>query len=363
MERPITSAILRWSAVTILTGFGLLVADRVLGLPDAVAAVVTTSGWVLMVLTVAALSIIAVNWLARRSLDGSDLPGHMRSLVSLAAGVSRVVIFVAAFLVLAHLHAIPYQGVIAGLGISGLAVALVAQPTLQNFLSGITLYMDKPIAVGEFCRFGDNQGTIEYIGMRSTRIRTLDRTLVSIPNSEFSNMQLENYAMRDRFLLRTILQLRYETTPDQLRCVLVELRKLLIAHPKIAADPMRVRFVEFGAHSLDIEIFAYALCSDINEFQAIREDTYLRIMAVIDECGAQFAFPSAVHYAAEDTVSDPQRVQAAKEAVRGWREQGKLPFPDFDWQDKAEISSTLDYPPLGSQMAQAMADPFRKPAT
>jgi MscS family membrane protein len=360
-EKPITRAIVKWSTIAFLTGLGFLMCDRFLGLPDGVAALVTTIGSVLLVLTIATLLVLAINYLAGRYLSKSDLPGHMRSLVSLAAGVFRVVVIISSFLLLAHLLSIPYQGVIAGLGISGLAVALAAQPTLQNFLSGITLYMDKPVSVGDFCSFGGNQGTIEYIGMRSTRIRTQSRTVVSIPNSEFCNMKLENFAQRDRFLLQTILQLRYETTPDQLRFVLVELRKLLIAHPKILPDPMRVRFVEFGAHSLDIELFGYAHCSSSDEFQAIREDIYLRIMSLINDCGAQFAFPSAVHYSAQDTPSDPLLVQAAEEAVRRWRELGELPFPDFNWQDKAELSRTLDYPPTGSMLSKTMAEPFRSP--
>lgn len=356
-EKPISNAIVGWSSITFLTGVGLLVSDRFIGLPDDVAAIVRTTGSVFLVLTIASLLVLAISYLANRYLSSPDLPGHIRSVVSLVAGVARVVVVLASFLFLAHLLSIPYQGVIAGLGISGLAVALAAQPTLQNFLSGITLYLDKPVAVGDFCNFGENQGTIEYIGMRSTRVRTVNRTLVSIPNSEFCNMKLENFAHRDRYLLQTMLQLRYETTPDQLRFVLVELRKLLIAHPKIAPEPMRVRFVEFGAHSLDIEVFCYAHCSTVDEFHAIREDVFLRIMSLVGDCGAQFAFPSAVHYSAEDSASDPERVQAAEDAVRRWRENGELPFPDFDWHDKAELSSTLDYPPVGSMLAKSMVDP------
>jgi MscS family membrane protein len=361
-DYPISAALVRWSSVTFSTGLGLLVCDRFIGLPDSVAALVTTTGSILWVLTVATLLVLGISYVANRYLGSSQLPGHLRSLVSLAAGVARVVVVVAAFVLLAHLLSIPYQGVLAGLGISGLAVALAAQPTLQNFLSGITLYMDKPVSVGDFCSFGDNKGTIEYIGMRSTRIRTMNRTVVSIPNSEFCNLKLENFNQRDRFLLQTTLQLRYETTPDQLRFVLVELRKLLIAHPKIAPEPMRVRFIEFGAHSLDVEIFAYVFCSTVDDFHAIREDVFLRVMTVVDNCGAQFAFPSAVHYSAEDTASDPERVKAAEEMVRRWREEGELPFPDFDWHDKAELSRTLDYPPEGSQLARSMADPFEPPS-
>ncbi|TIX35274.1 MAG: mechanosensitive ion channel, partial [Mesorhizobium sp.] len=120
------------------------------------------------------------------------------TLISLSTGVARVAVLVVAFLLLAEVLAIPYEGVIAGLGIGGLAVALAAQPTLQNFLSGLTLYADRPVSVGDFCKFGDQSGTIEHIGMRSTRIRSLDRTIISVPNSDFAGMQIENYAHRDR---------------------------------------------------------------------------------------------------------------------------------------------------------------------
>jgi MscS family membrane protein len=113
---------------------------------------------------------------------------------------------------------------IAGLGVGGIAVALAAQKTLENLFGGITLYADRPVRVGDFCRFGDRVGTVEEIGLRSTRIRTLDRTLVSVPNAEFSNLHLENYTARDRIWYHPTIGLRYETTPDQLRFVLVEVR-------------------------------------------------------------------------------------------------------------------------------------------
>ena len=171
-------------------------------------------------------------------------------------------------------------------------------------------------------------------------------------------MTLENYAHRDRIWLKTVLQLRYETTPDQLRYVIAELRKLLIAHPKVAPEPSRVRFIGFGEYSLNVEIYAYVLTSDHQEYLAILEDINLRIMTLIEQAGAQFAFPSAIEYQAADQTSDPALVKSAESTVAKWRRDGKLPFPDYDWRDKSDMSGTLEYPPDGSILAEQMRTPF-----
>ena len=144
---------------------------------------------------------------------------------------------------------------IAGLGLGGLAVALAARPTLENVIAGLTLFADKPIQIGDFCRFGDELGTVEEIGLRSTRIRRRDDKLVSIPNAEFSRMQIQNYARIRERLYRTMLAFRYETTPEQLRYLLASLRKMLIAHPKVSRNRLHVRFHGFGDYSLDVELF------------------------------------------------------------------------------------------------------------
>ncbi len=351
-EHPFYQISLSWALRLLFMGMTLRSVDEPLGLPDVVEVLVLTLSWSAIILSVAIFLLILVNLVAERIGDLRSLAGHNITLVSLTAGVLRVVVLLSALLLLADVLEIPYQGVLAGLGIGGLAVALAAQSTLQNFISGITLYFDKPIAIGDYCRFGSREGTVEFIGMRSTRIRTLDRTVVTIPNSEFSNMQIENYAQRDRLFLNTTLQLRYETTPDQLRYVLAEIRKLLLAHPKVASEPLRVRFNGFGAYSLDIEIFAYVLTNSKPEFLAIREDIFLRMMVLIKDAGAQFAFPSAVHYEAKDAPSDEAKVRDAEAAVARWREQGNLPFPDLSWQEKFELRETLDYPPDGSSVAR-----------
>jgi len=341
-----------WSFCLLAIGVTLRLVDEALSFPDFVEVVVVTVSWSCIILAVSVLALILIRSITERIRQRYVNDGHNATLVSLTAGISRVVVILLALGFLAEVLQVPYQGVLTGLGIGGIAVALAAQPTLQNFISGITLYFDKPIAVGDFCRFGDQIGTVEYIGMRSTRIRTLNRTVVTIPNSEFSNLQLENFAKRDRMFLNPTLRLRYETTPDQLRFILAEFHRLLLAHPKVAAEDLRVRFSGFGSHSLDIEVFGYVLSVERAEFVAIREDIFLRFMQLVGDAGAMFAVPAVVHYQTEDPRPPEEKVAASETQVRRWREEGALPFPDFAWQDKAELRNTLDFPPIGSAVGK-----------
>jgi small-conductance mechanosensitive channel len=337
-----------WAIRGIAAGLVLLAAGWVLGLPEGLTLVLVSIATVLVVFGIFLLGWLWIGRLAESYRTAERVTGHNLILLSLASGVLRGLWLVAAVLIVADQLSIPLTGVLASFGIGGIAFALAAQPTLQNLLSGFTIYADRPLSVGDFCRFGDKMGTVEEIGLRSTRLRTLDRTVISVPNSQFLDMELENYARRDRFLFTTTLGLRYETSPDQLRYVLTELRKLLIAHPMVVSEPLRVRFAGFGAHSLDVEIFSYILASDIDAFSAIREDLLLRIMATVDAAGTQFAFPSMVHYDAKDKGLEADRVAEAEATVESWRASGDLPFPDFEWQSKAELSGSLDYPPMGS---------------
>jgi len=237
---------------------------------------------------------------------------------------------------------------LAGLGVGGLAVALAAQRTLANFIGGLILYANKPVRIGDFCLFGNDMGTVEHIGLQTTRIRTLERSVISVPNGQFSEMQLTNLAPRDRRLFRTTLQLRYETTPEQMRFVLARLRALLLGHPKVSPDPARVRFVTFSTYSKDVEIFAYLLCQDQNTFLAMQEDLLLRIDDIIGEAGTGFAFPSQTAYLSRDTALDAERGENAEQQVEHWRQQKKLPFPEFAEEERNQLSDTLHYPPEGS---------------
>ncbi len=204
------------------------------------------------------------------------------------------------FAVWLHSLGVPVFGVIAGLGIGGIAIALGAQRTIENFFGAFTIFADRPVRVGDFCRFGDQMGTVESIGLRSTRIRTLERSVLTVPNAEFARFQLDNLALRDRMLMRTTLNLRLETTTEQLERVLRRVRELLIGDERVYDDPARVRLVAVGPLSLDLEIFAYIKTSNTNEFLAIREGLFMKILGVIEDAGTALAPPAVVQYNIEE---------------------------------------------------------------
>ncbi|WP_084625659.1 mechanosensitive ion channel family protein [Salinimicrobium xinjiangense] len=237
---------------------------------------------------------------------------------------------------------------LAALGIGGLALALGAQKTIENFVGSVTLITDQPIRVGDFCKVGDTIGTVEKVGMRSTRIRTLARTVVTIPNGEFSSSKIENYAHRDKFWFNPVIGLRYETTPDQIRYLLVELRAILYAHPMVTSDTARVRFIELGSDSLNLEVFTYVKVATFDDFLEVKEDLLLRIMDTVGESGTGFAFPSQTIYFGKDTGLSKEKSQSAEEKVRQWKEKGELQLPKFDPEKIKEIEDKIHYPPDGS---------------
>jgi MscS family membrane protein len=311
------------------------------------------------------LLVVAVAWIAFRLIDLGALALRARAerrgnlgllpVLPPTANAAKIVVLLIGVLTALGSLGVNVSAALAGLGIGGIAVALAAQKTLENLIGGISLFADRPVRVGDFCRYGDQIGTVEEIGLRSTRIRSLERTLVSVPNAEFAAMQLDNFAVRDRRLLKTVLQLRYETTPEQMRYVLAKLRELLLGHPKVDPDPARVRFVGYGAYSKDLEVFAYLRCQEQNDFLAIQEDILLRMEDIIDEAGSGFAFPSQTAYLAQDTGVDAERGSEAEALVEEWRGSGRLPFPDFASDERGRLQDILDYPPKGSPDHQSQA--------
>lgn len=191
---------------------------------------------------------------------------------------------------------------LAGLGIGGIAVALAAQKTLENFFGGIGIIMREVVRVGDFCKIADQTGTIEDVGFASTRVRTLDRTVVSVSNAQVAQTSIENYTMRDKFWLHHIFGLRYDTSAEQMRHILTEISKMLSTHPKLESDSARIRFVEFGRSSLDVEVFAYVLESDYVLFLNAQEDVLLRVMDIITASGTGLAVPVQLNYNADQLV-------------------------------------------------------------
>lgn len=303
----------------------------------------------------ATMAVVGLTWLAIHVIDAfAEIVERRRheaanAVIRLSATLLKVLAVAVGLMIVFHYFAgVNLTAVVAGLGLGGIAVAFAAQKTIENFFGGVFLVWDKPIRLGDFCKAGEYSGTIENIGLRSTQIRTLNRTVVSIPNGQLSSVGIENFTMRDRFLFRHTLNLRYETTADQLRCLLIRLRELLYRHPRVDSATVRVRFVGFGSSSLDVEIFAYITETAYDPFLAVQEDLLLRVMDLVGECGSGFAFPSQTLYLSQDGALNEHRGREASETVRCWREKGELPFPSHTPEQISKIDGTLDYPPKGS---------------
>jgi MscS family membrane protein len=233
-----------------------------------------------------------------------------RALLPLGARVAKVMVIAIAVVAVLSMLGYPVASLIAGLGIGGLAVALAAQKTVENLFGAFSIGVDQPFREGDFVKIEDFVGTVEAVGLRSSRFRTLDRTIITIPNGRLADMRLESFTARDRLRLATVIGLEYRTTAEQMREVLAGFERVLREHPKIWPDAVVVRFREFAASSLDIEIMAWFKTADWSEFQLIRQEVLLQFMDVVERAGTSFAFPTqTVHIA-----SVPRRMGGQQDA-------------------------------------------------
>ena len=278
-----------------------------------------------------------------RSIDPKKIDAQ---LITISCDVTAWVLVIILFAVGARNLGVPIEAVVGSLGVGGLAGAIAARPTLENLIAGVTLYLDKPVRVGDFCQFGDVAGSVEEIGLRSTRIRQWDGNLISVPNSQFADFQLLNYNDMKYILLRTKFGLPQDTSTDQLRFVLAKLNEMLFAHPMI--NWPRLRFVGFGEYSLDIQLTAYVDTINWAEYHAVREDIYFRILEIIEQAGARLAVPTQIVSQSKPSEKNEELTAAAEEQVRAWRETGELPFPDMPEPQREALKKTLNYPPEGS---------------
>lgn len=298
--------------------------------------------------------IIGMAWLALRAVSRGMETVRLRaisrgstgtgSLVLLGQRILKVVLVLFASLAVLGALGFNLTTALAGLGIGGLAIGFGAQKTIENLFGGISLLGDEVIRVGDACNFNGRVGTVEDISLRSTRIRTLERTELSIPNGTLATMNIENYSRRDKFLFNPNLGLRPETTPDQLRYVLSEARRLLYEHPKVETVSARIRLAGMEPGWPVLEVFTYLLTVDPAEFTAVREDIMLRLMSIVEDAGTGFTFPSQNVYLSRNPGIDKERAEQAEARVQQWREQRQLPFPDFTPAQISEIRDSLSYP-------------------
>jgi MscS family membrane protein len=222
-----------------------------------------------------------------------------RALLSLVGRIAKVIVIVIAGIGFLGGIGLPVASLLAGLGIGGIALAFGAQKTVENLFGAVAIGVDQPLREGDFVKVeADVMGTVETVGLRSTRIRTLDRTMVTLPNGKLADMRIETYASRDRCRLHAMIGLVYGTTSDQLREILAGFERTLRAHPAIWPDEMIVRFTQFGESSLDIEVMAWFKTSDFAQFRAWRQDILISFMEVVEQAKSSFAFPTrTVHLA------------------------------------------------------------------
>jgi len=301
---------------------------RLAGYPYYLGMVVLTLVIDLAIAWLIAVLLTQVGELVIRNTRAGERPLNAQ-LVRLSFRILTIVVVGGYAFTAAERLGLPVPALVAGLGVGGLAVALATQGTLENLIGGLILYADQPVRVGDFFRFGDRTGFVEEVGIRSARIRTLDRTIVAIPNAELVKMPLENYSRRDRIRLSTLLRLRVETTPDQLRFLLTRLWQMVERHPKLLPDVGWARFVALGEYSLDVELVAYASTTDWAEFLAIRQDVFLRILGLVEEAGTRLAVPAQLELQSAAPGLDEERAGAAAARARRWREEGNPLLPEY----------------------------------
>jgi MscS family membrane protein len=230
--------------------------------------------------------------LVRRKMAGAS------SVLRLGRRVlNSLLVFAGAIAVLYNFGVNP-TAALAGLGVGGIAVALAAQKTLENVIGGASLIFDQVIRVGDTIKLGDFTGTVDEIGLRSMRLRTNDRTLVSVPNGQVATMSLETLSARDKFWFHHLIGLRYETTSTQMRSVLDGIRGLLQEHSSVERDSVRVRLLTFGANAFDVELFAYIYARDWNHFLELQEGLLFSIMESFEQANVRVALPSRTVYVA-----------------------------------------------------------------
>ena len=237
--------------------------------------------------------------------------------------------------------------ILAGLGVGSLAVALAAQKTLENLIGAVTLYTARPVRAGDFCRFGNITGTVEEIGLRSTLLRTLDRSMLVVPNSVFASQEIENFSHRDRirYFRRFRLQL---AGAEQLRFILAEVRKTFLSHPQVLQDTVSVRFETIEDANAILRLDAGVNTTDYQAFLAVAEDLNLRVVETVQGAGAIFSGPGQLLQLRELESGSAEQLALIESTLQEWRAQDRLPFPDYGDDDIAALKNTLDYPPQGS---------------
>jgi MscS family membrane protein len=211
----------------------------------------------------------------------------------------KIIFFVTAALVWLDNLGFEASTILAGLGIGGLAFALAAQKSIENFIGGVTLYITAPVKVGDFCRVGKYRGTIEDISLRYTKIRTLDRTLVNISNSIFVDLNLENYSKRNRIRYKPEIVLSYNSPLEKTKDVITDIKQLLDDHENICEKPCRVRLSKYLEHGISINVMSYVDTTSFPVYAVASNELNLAILDILSKHGVTLADVSRTSWAKE----------------------------------------------------------------
>jgi len=250
------------------------------------------------------LTIVSVFWMLLRMIGvaqdhlarkawASDR-ANAQTIVPLIGRTLRVGLALVALLVAISQFGYPVGTLLAGLGISGIVVALAAQKTVENLFGSVTLAADRVFRVGDWVKFEGAEGAVERIGLRSTHVRTLDRTVVKVPNGRLADLRIESFGERDRIRFFTTIRLVYSTTAAQLRSVIRDTEALLTTHPRVWRDGIAVRLVGLGEYSLDVNVNAWFATTDWPEFEVIRQNVLLGIIDIVERANTRLAMPMQV---------------------------------------------------------------------
>ena len=235
--------------------------------------------------------VVAVGVVQRRLIERAAVTGRTeaRSLIPLGARILRLLLlFMGLVAVLAQFR-YPVTTLLAGLGIGGVAVALGAQKTLENVMGSVAISVDRPFRVGDWIEVEGVSGSVEEIGLRSTRIRTMARTMITFPNGRLADQRIERHTARDRWLWNVTFGLTYDATVAQIEAIAADMERWLTTHPKIVTGD--VKFSGFGDHSLNLEVLSWFNTTDLWEFRELRQRAGFEIMDLIERHGAKLAVP------------------------------------------------------------------------
>lgn len=287
----------------ILLSFLWLSFYQYLGLPSAVTIPLATGIKIvqsLLFIRIAYLFCEAVGlWLQQTAQQTDNVA--QQQLIPLIRKSLKVLVVLLGSLLLIQSLGFNVMSLLAGLGLGGLALALAAQDTAANFFGSLMILVDQPFRVGDHIKITDTEGVVENIGFRSTRIRTFDRSLVTLPNSFVAKEKIDNLTLRDAFRIRHVIGFTYSTPTRTLADFCEELRKDFSLNPKIVKDDIRVYFQELGDFNLQVLVQIYVTPMTVLEFAAFRQEVLIQIMNLSDARGLDFAFPTQTHHILEST--------------------------------------------------------------